>query len=164
MVPLPLIPYARDAFQVSSKTTSQKCKAGATSSFWAACLQFVDPDSNTSRSAFDFWPLLVKSSFFVTRQILSCVSKQPVKPHHIGTGGRCAHTGHRLCFPSICNSLQYMAGRRSERRTNNQNRFLRFSLSSGTISVQTQYDWNFARLGQRFAIGDGKTPGHRHHR
>jgi hypothetical protein len=43
-----------------------------------------------------------------------------------------------------------------ERREKEENRRLERSLTVGSTTVQQEYDTHFARLGQRFAIGDGK--------
>jgi hypothetical protein len=45
---------------------------------------------------------------------------------------------------------------RRERREKEENRRLERSLTVGSTTVQQEYDTHFARLGQRFAIGDGK--------
>jgi hypothetical protein len=48
-------------------------------------------------------------------------------------------------------------GRRRERLENEQNKNLERSLTIGGTTVQREYDGHFARLGQQFAVGDGKT-------
>ena len=45
--------------------------------------------------------------------------------------------------------------RRMGRRRLLENQILENSLSQGAFAVQTEYDRGFARLGERFAVGDG---------
>lgn len=47
--------------------------------------------------------------------------------------------------------------KRNERRTNKRNRELEASLTKGRTTIQQEYDGHFARFGQRFAVGDGKS-------
>ena len=45
--------------------------------------------------------------------------------------------------------------KRKERKSQAQNANLQRSLTSGGSQVQGEYDQDFARLGRRFAVGDG---------
>jgi hypothetical protein len=44
--------------------------------------------------------------------------------------------------------------KKKERRRNSKNESLEQSLSLGETKIQQEYDLHFARLGQRFAVGD----------
>jgi len=46
--------------------------------------------------------------------------------------------------------------KRRERKENQQNKQLEQSLVLSSSAVQSEYDQDFARLGQRFATGDGE--------
>ena len=46
--------------------------------------------------------------------------------------------------------------KRQARITNTQNQGLEVSLTTGKTAVQREYDEHFARLGRRFAVGDGE--------
>jgi hypothetical protein len=48
--------------------------------------------------------------------------------------------------------------KKRERKENARNQNLELSLIRGSNSIQEEYDRDFARLGRRFAVGDGKAP------
>jgi len=66
-----------------------------------------------------------------------------------------AITGIVSAFNGSITLYRSWRDKRRERR-NAQNQDLERSLSLGRTTVQQEYNVHFARLGQRFAIGDGK--------
>ena len=63
----------------------------------------------------------------------------------------------KLVRDNCCSSLFNNSEKRKERREHAENCRLEQSLILGGSAVQTEYDSDFARLGRRFGIGDGKT-------
>jgi hypothetical protein len=58
-------------------------------------------------------------------------------------------------FNGSVNLYRSWRDKKRERRLNSQNQNLETSLVAGSTTVRNEYNAHFARLGQRFAAGDG---------
>lgn len=59
-------------------------------------------------------------------------------------------------FNSCVDLYKKWKDKREDRSKSQQNQNLERSLTIGGTSVQQEYNTHFARLGQQFAVGDGK--------
>jgi hypothetical protein len=60
-------------------------------------------------------------------------------------------------FNSSATLFREWSQKRRERREHRENRKLEQSLIVGSSSVRNEYDPDFARLGRKFAVGEGNT-------
>ena len=66
-----------------------------------------------------------------------------------------AVTGIISAFTASVKMFQDWREKKKQRKRDSQNAELALSLASGGRAVQQEYDQHFARLGRRFAMGDG---------
>jgi hypothetical protein len=65
-------------------------------------------------------------------------------------------TGIILAFNKSVTLYRSWRQKKTERLANQQNENLECSLTSGEVTIRQEYDTYYRRLGQRFAVGDGK--------